>query len=162
MRFTRVPFGNKSSPFLLNATIKHHLETYPKTKVVTELLDNLYVDDWLTGADSDAEGCYMIQEADVIMKKAGMSFSKWSSNSPVVAEMLHHQFRDKNLTAESVKVQEMIWSAQRHSFSFDCVSIPDCLIVTKRVVLSFIARLFDPLGVVSPFIMLSKCIFQEI
>ena len=55
MRFTRVPFGNKSSPFLLNATIKHHLETFPKTKVVTQVLDRLYVDDWLTGADSDAE-----------------------------------------------------------------------------------------------------------
>ena len=162
MRFTRVPFGNKSSPFLLNATIKHHLETYPKTKVVTELLNNLYVDDWLTGADSDAEGCDMIQEADVIMKKAGMSFSKWSSNSPVVAEMLHHQFRDKYLTAETVKVLGMRWSAQSDSFSFDCVSIPDGLIVTKRVVLSFIARLFDPLGLVTPFIMMAKCLFQEI
>ena len=162
MRFTRVPFGNKSSPFLLNATIKHHLETYPKTKVVTELLQNLYVDDWLTGADSDAEGCDMIQEADVIMKKAGMSLSKWSSSSPVVAEMLQHQFHDKYLTAESVKVLGMRWSAQLDSFSFDCVSIPDGLIVTKRVVLSFIARLFDPLGFVTPFIMLAKCLFQEI
>ena len=54
----------------------------------------------------------MIQEADVIMKKAGMSLSKWGSNSPVVAEMIHHQFQDKYLTAESVKVRGMRWSAQ--------------------------------------------------
>ena len=60
------------------------------------------MDDWLTGADSDAEGCDMIQEADVIMKTAGMSLSKWSSSSPVVAEMLHHQFQDKYLPADSV------------------------------------------------------------
>ena len=53
------------------------------------------MDDWLTGADCDAEGCDIIQEADVIMKKAGMSLSKWSSNSRVVAEMLHHQIQDK-------------------------------------------------------------------
>ena len=57
MRFTRVPFGNKSSPFLLNATIKHHLDQYPITRVVQELQTNLYVDDWLTGADSAPEGC---------------------------------------------------------------------------------------------------------
>ena len=56
----------------------------------------------------------------------------------------------------------MRWSAQPDSFSFDCVSIPDGLIVTKRVVLSFIARLFDPLGFVTPFIMLANCIFQDI
>ena len=42
------------------------------------------------------------------------------------------------------------------------MSIPDGLIVTKRVVLSFIARLFDPLGFVTPFVMLAKCLFQEI
>ena len=45
MRFTRVPFGNKSSPFLLNATIKHHLSLLDTTKVVQELVENLYVDD---------------------------------------------------------------------------------------------------------------------
>ena len=161
MRFTIVPFGNKSSPFLLIATIKHHLETYPKTKVVTQLLENLYVDDWLTGADSDAEGCDMTQEADVIMTEVGMSFRKWKSKIPVVAKMLHHQFQDKYLTAESLKVLGLRWSAQLDSFPFECVSIPDGLIVAKRVVLSFIARLFDPLGFVTQLIMLAKCIFQE-
>ena len=93
MRFTRVPFGNKSSPFLLNATIKYHLDTYPASNsVVQELQENLYVDDLLTGADSDAEGCDMIREADAIMNGAGMTFSKWSSDSLAVTDMLYHQF----------------------------------------------------------------------
>ncbi|XP_066961192.1 uncharacterized protein [Macrobrachium rosenbergii] len=45
MRFVCVPFGNKSSPFLLNATVKHHLKSYPNSEVVDELNCNLYVDD---------------------------------------------------------------------------------------------------------------------
>ena len=100
MRFTRVPFGNKSSSFLLNATIKHHLDKYRTTRVVQELQTNLYVDDWLTGADSATEGCDMLKEAD-IMEKAGISFSKWNSNSPVMVDLLHREFEDKYL--ESVR-----------------------------------------------------------
>ena len=83
-------------------------------------------------------------------------------NIPVVAEMLHHQFHDNYFIVESVKVLWMRWSAQIYSFSFDCVSIPDGLIVTKRVVMSLISRLFDTLGFVKPFKMLAKCIFQEV
>ncbi|XP_037775537.1 uncharacterized protein LOC119572501 [Penaeus monodon] len=49
MRFVRVPFGNTCSPFLLNATIKYHLQSFPNTEVIEELKENLYVDDWLSG-----------------------------------------------------------------------------------------------------------------
>lgn len=80
MRFTRVPFGNKSSPFLLNATIKHHLDLCRQSEVVDELRENLYVDDWLTGADSITEGQAKFTEASSVLSKAGMTLSKWTSS----------------------------------------------------------------------------------
>lgn len=52
MRVVRVPFGNTSSPFILNATLKHHLNYYLNSVTVKELQENLYVDDWLSGADT--------------------------------------------------------------------------------------------------------------
>ena len=151
-----------STGSLLNATIKHHLDQYPTTRVVQELQTNLYVDDWLTDADSAPEGCDMLKEADNIMEKAGMSFNKWNSNNPVVVDLLHREFEDKYKESESVNVLGVRWSAGSDSFSFHCVAFPVGLVVTKRVVLSVIARLFDPLGMLTPFTMLVKFIFQDI
>ena len=69
MRFDRVTFGNASSPFLLNATVKHHLDKFDESKVVLELKENLYVDDWLTGADSEEEIKQMKDEAGNVMSQ---------------------------------------------------------------------------------------------
>ena len=57
LRFTRVVFGVSSSPFLLNATIKHHLETYRSSKpdLVESLSRLTYVDDIVAGADSEED-----------------------------------------------------------------------------------------------------------
>ena len=43
LRFTRVPFGMISSPFLLAATIKHHL-TKAASPIAHQVADNMYVD----------------------------------------------------------------------------------------------------------------------
>ena len=49
LRFKRVIFGLTCSPFLLNGTIKEHLQKYlplhDYREVVLQLLENLYVDD---------------------------------------------------------------------------------------------------------------------
>ena len=72
MRFQRVSFGVSSNPFLLNATLRHHLAQYEDSRAVTEMVDNFYCDDLLSGADSEEEVATMMEEACSILREAGM------------------------------------------------------------------------------------------
>ncbi|GFT72126.1 integrase catalytic domain-containing protein [Trichonephila clavipes] len=77
-RFKRVIFGVNSSPFLLAATIKYHIEKYNEIHPITvQHLDSfMYVDDWITGQDTREEALFMSRHAKNIMKEAGMEMRK--------------------------------------------------------------------------------------
>ena len=53
--FTRVVFEVSYSPFLLNATIKYHLNinTHSDSELVSRLSRSFYVDDVITGAPNE-------------------------------------------------------------------------------------------------------------
>ena len=55
LRFMRVVFGMSSSPFLLNAPVRHHLEKYQFSNpgLVKLLSHSTYVDDVVTGANPE-------------------------------------------------------------------------------------------------------------
>ena len=55
LRFTCVVFGVSSSPFLLNATIKHHMMKYATRypQFVQTFMQSIYVDDVSFGAEDD-------------------------------------------------------------------------------------------------------------
>ncbi|GFW55948.1 DUF1758 domain-containing protein [Trichonephila clavipes] len=73
-RFKRVMFGVNVSPFLLSATIKHHIENYREQyPAATEMLDTcLYVDDVISGADDISQALKVSKDAETIMKNASM------------------------------------------------------------------------------------------
>ena len=52
-RFTRLVFGLTQSPFVLDATVQHHLENYIDKfeELVKQTMEDLYVDDLITGGD---------------------------------------------------------------------------------------------------------------
>ena len=52
--FCRVPFGVISSPFLIGATVKHHLQS-TNTPLSSETADNMYVDNLILGAEDSAD-----------------------------------------------------------------------------------------------------------
>ena len=53
LRFTRLPFGCASSPFILRATLMEHLQSYTENielkNIAEDIQDDLFVDDLITG-----------------------------------------------------------------------------------------------------------------
>ena len=161
LRFTRVPFGNKASPFLLNATLRYHLSKEPPCHVVDELSENLYVDDWLSGADSVEDASLMFAEAREILGRAGMPLNKWNSNERGLLK-LTNEYTGDCLLSEAGKILGVRWAPESDSFLFDGFTVPSDLLPTKRVLLSCIARLYDPLGFMAPVVMTAKILFQDV
>ena len=84
LRFTRVVFGVSSSPFLLNATIKHHIEQYEQCDpaFTQKFLDSIYVDD-LTSGDSDVDSTFEFYvKSKLRLMDAGFNLRKFVTNSP--------------------------------------------------------------------------------
>ncbi|KAH7694477.1 reverse transcriptase, partial [Aphelenchoides avenae] len=78
-RFDRVPFGLKSSPYLLAGVIKKHLES-EGTPLALEMLRNCYVDNVLLMADTVEEALQKYHESKAIFAKAQMPLREYASN----------------------------------------------------------------------------------
>ena len=75
-------FGLTDSPFLLNGTIRHHLEKYVESEkdVVEHLSNDLYVDDLVSGCETPEQGKVLYNKSNAIMNDAGFDLRKWVTN----------------------------------------------------------------------------------
>ncbi len=82
-RFARVVFGVNSSPFLLNATINHHMKTYERSDpaFVEKFLSSIYVDDVSLGASDVASTYELYLKSKVRLAEAGFKLRKFVTNS---------------------------------------------------------------------------------
>ena len=89
LRFTRVVFGVSSSPFLLNATIKHHIEQYKEAdpEFVEKFLRSIYVDDLSSGA-SEVDAAYELYlKSKLRLAEGGFNLRKFVSNDSNCPEL---------------------------------------------------------------------------
>ena len=150
MRFTRIPFGNTCSPFSLNAVVRFHLSSFPDSEVVQELRDNIYVDNYIGGADSEEMALQKYQTASDILASAGLTLSKWTSNSQSVSELFFNS--DVHSGNSTEKILGVKWSSLTDKFCFEGFDEDLEFVSTKRSVLSILSRIFDPLGFICPYV----------
>lgn len=91
LRFTRVVFGVAASPFLLNATLKHHLERYAATHpdTIRRLLESTYVDDIVTGADTEDDAFELYSQSKGIFCDGAFNLRKFVSNSEQLLQRIN-------------------------------------------------------------------------
>ena len=75
LHLARVPLGVISNPFLLAATVQHHLEA-SGDKVMSQIQRDLYVDDVITGVESPSSAIDLCDKAKSVFRSAGMNLDK--------------------------------------------------------------------------------------
>lgn len=102
LRFARVVFGVSSSPFLLNATIKHHIDQYEQCdpNFTRKFLESIYVDD-LTSGDSDVDRTFELYvKSKLRLKEAGFNLRKFVTNSEELRERIDKNERSASRSEE--------------------------------------------------------------
>ncbi|GFW42236.1 integrase catalytic domain-containing protein [Trichonephila clavipes] len=173
-RFNRENFGVSSSPFLLAATIRHHIEKYKHEFPHTvELLDtNFYVDDLISGGNKFEEALQTSRRAKNTMEAAGMDLRKWITNDANLMEQwkkenfnVHPVHETVSLGANGTKVLGLSWNTNEDYLTTDTKSLLEFVSLdknTKRFILQAVGKIFDPLGLISPFTVRMKCLLEDL
>ncbi|XP_065081373.1 uncharacterized protein LOC135703945 [Ochlerotatus camptorhynchus] len=169
-KLSTVTYGTSSAPYLatrcLNKCAEDGAERYPVASVVVK--KSFYVDDMLAGSHTVEEGEQLCKEVLELLKGSGFNLRKWNSNNPTkILKAIPSHLRDDreflNLDEKAtVKTLGLTWKTATDTL---WIKVPDWRPggpITHRVVLSEIARLFDPYGLVGPVVVQGKLFLQEL
>lgn len=154
LRFCRVPFGIISSPFLLNAIIKHHLMK-SKNKPLEKLAGDIYVDNLITGTRNTFEAISLYKSIKAEFKSMSMNIREWATNSTEVKSMIPDV-----CTKTTIKVLGLDWNTEKDIIQLRTKG--SNYDYTKRGVLRTIASIYDPCGFAVPSLLESKLFLQEL
>ncbi|CAG9125559.1 unnamed protein product [Plutella xylostella] len=159
-KLNTVTYGTASAPFLATRCLKQlGLECNDK-KTAEIILHDFYVDDLLTGSDDLEEAKAIRESVTTVLASAGMPLRKWRSNEPELLSEISETSLDLNIgSQEPNKLLGLGW----HSDSDDLCFPLNSLVTdgnTKRELLSVIAQVFDPLGLLAPCIITMKMLMQ--
>ena len=89
-QFCRVIFGAGPSPFLLNATLRHHLDKYKEDDpdFVEKIKSSLYIDDLVSGSSTVKEAFAMFTKVKSRLQEAGFHMHKWKTNNSQLREAI--------------------------------------------------------------------------
>lgn len=164
-------FGAKSSPGCANFALKETANMFEKDcgKSAADFVrNNFYMDDGLKSVSTQAEALQLIKQSHELCKTGGFKLHKYVCNNKDVLAEIPEDLKAKylsnlDLTYDTLPVERTLgvqWCIESDTFQFrvEIRSKPR----TRRGVLSTVSSVFDPLGLICPYILVGKQILQGI
>lgn len=149
--FQRVPFGTTASPFLLYAALAKVFQDHPlAAQSPINLLDHFYVDDFLVSSDSLEDAQRIASISQEILQEYGFTLAKHFSNFPLI---------DDSPSTGTVSTLGLNWTLPDDKLTVKPIDLS--AFHTPRQLSSLIARFYDVLGIISPYIMELRRILSE-
>lgn len=168
-RMKRLTFGVSSSPFLATQVMRQvavdHQSDHP---LAAEIVNkSFYVDDVLTGSDDLSTAKRIREDLTELTGRACMKLCKWRTSSPQLRDSIPEELRElTNLSislapSECPKTLGLHWDTNKDCFFVPTPEVQEQPRVTKRVLASVVATIFDVLGWFSPATLTAKMLLQE-
>lgn len=160
-----VTYGTTSASFLAIRTLvqiaEENKSQFPEA--CRAIKEGFYVDDLLYGTNNVEEAKQLKQELQLILQQAGFILRKWLSNEQSILSVGHESKDIAHFISENHvnKTLGLCWSSRKDTLQFS-VSFPTSSHITKRHILSVIARIFDPLGIIGPCVLQAKIFLQKL
>ncbi|XP_046145575.1 uncharacterized protein LOC123988861, partial [Osmia bicornis bicornis] len=167
-RLCTVTYGTAPAAYLAQRVLKQLGEdegaSYPLALPV--LNRQMYVDDFIFGADDRHLALRTRDQLIHLLDRGGFRLRKWASNCQSLLTGIdpsdHGLAREKPFNGdESLKVLGIHWNPDSDTLKFR-VRKQNNPGNSKRAILSAIARLFDPLGLVAPVVITAKMLMQKL
>ncbi len=163
-------FGGVWSPsvssYALKRTADEHRSLF-KPQVVNAVMNDFYVDDLLHSLKSEEDGVTMVSELKKLMAMRGFNLTKWVSNSRKVLQSIPEDCLAKtvqtlDLSSSNLPIERalgVVWDTENDSL---CINVKTKEVkYTRRGLLSYVSSVYDPIGIVCPFALLAKKMFQN-
>lgn len=164
-----VTYGTACAPYLAIRTV-HQLAmdekaNFPET--YQRAIADMYVDDFISGGDTFDETITLQRDMASLFKRGGFNLRKWASNSQNILDHIPTNSRDTSTCLdvcheEVNKTLGVFWHTTVDQFRFNVVLPDEPPNLTKRALLSEVAKLFDPFGFLAPVVINAKILFQSL
>ncbi|XP_028168404.1 uncharacterized protein LOC114358595 isoform X4 [Ostrinia furnacalis] len=163
------PIVNPSCPQCKDAA-RSSAELPVAAAAAAAIEEQFYADDLLLSGDDEHRITQVALEVDRVLRTANFHLRKWKTNSSQIQQALPTQ--TESTTSQSVqlgqpgdslhKILGLQWSNQNDNLNYSINLQPIPNNVTKRVILSRVSSIFDPLGLLGPCLILAKCFIQRL
>lgn len=162
-----VTYGLTPSPFLAIRTLQQLVNDEGSQHPLASdiILNNTFVDDIIFGSDDVEDLLFKRQDLENLLAKGQFRLKKWKANKPELLaglpfDRLETSFDIPTDLSTSTKLLGIRWNHPTDNFYYSFTS--SSVVSTKRQLLSQIARLFDPIGWLSPLVIKAKLIMQSL
>ena len=162
---TVLKFGDKPAPAMaqiaLRKTADKAKSSYPEAAQV--LKNNTYIDDICDSVHSVQQAKRLTNKLDEVLLKGGFQVKGWLSNQSLENEIVGQEKPEMKLLrgATQEKILGTVWNHAKDMLLLN-VNPPNDITLTKRTVLSQIARIFDPVGFAAAFLVRAKIGMQRL
>ncbi|XP_025409846.1 uncharacterized protein LOC112683161 [Sipha flava] len=166
-----VTYGTVPASFLATGCLHKLADSQNVDPIIAAAIKrDFYMDDFLGGTNSYESAVQLRDGLIKTMQSAGLELRKWNSNNDKLIKDVMSIKQDSNDTVlisddnSITKVLGLIWNSTTDTLQFKVQQNNFTIIgrITKREILSVIACLFDPLGLVGPAIIRAKLMLQQL